>query len=217
MGLYPKMMRTVLYVAIAVLFCSKLQAQDALKHFTFDFGGGFSFPVGQFSNHARPGFEFVASGGARFNPSVSLGLDFSLQYFNVKNSLVSPSNGANLSLGSLARVWSLTVNPSYQLLRREKFSTYATAGYGVYNRQLQIPVSDRTVGADCDPFWNVCVDRTVTGETMTGNFSRYSGGYNAGGGVNFGSRTKFFVEVRYHHMFTNSPTQIIPLTFGVRW
>jgi hypothetical protein len=36
--------------------------------------------------------------------------------------------------------------------------------------------------------------------------------------VNFGVRTKFFVEARYHHMFTtNSPTELIPLTFGVRW
>jgi hypothetical protein len=36
--------------------------------------------------------------------------------------------------------------------------------------------------------------------------------------VNLGIRTKFFVETRYHRMFTtNSPAELVPITFGVRW
>jgi len=54
--------------------------------------------------------------------------------------------------------------------------------------------------------------------TVTGDTSVYTGGFNAGGGVNFGTRRKFFIDVRYHHMFTaDFAREIIPVTFGVRW
>src|SRR5215467_14077959 len=205
-------------VLLAIVLCSHSYGQDRLKHVTFDAGAGFSFPVGQLENHADTGFNFVASGGARFNSRWSLNLDFSLHYFNVKNSLQSPVTGVNFGLGSMVRVWSLTVNPRYQFWKAEKFTTYATGGYGLYNRQLQIPAPGPVTASACEAFWNVCVGQATTGASISGNINPYRGGYNVGAGVNFGTRTKFFVETRYHHMFTtNSPTEIIPLTFGVRW
>jgi hypothetical protein len=212
------MKRTILYIVVSFLFSMNLLAQDTLKHLTFDFGGAFSFPAGQLAHHAKTGFEFTASGGPRFNPSLSVGLDFALSYFNVKNSLQNQS-GTDFALGAVVRTWSLTVNPTYQFLRRETSSYYATAGYGLYNRQLQIPVPGLTAAASaCDLFWKVCVSNSPAGASETGNINPYVGGYNVGGGVNIGRRTKFFVEVRYHHMFTsNSPTELIPLTFGIRW
>jgi hypothetical protein len=215
---YLKVKRTVVCVVVGVLFQVNLPAQDTLKHLTFDVGGGFSFPAGQLKNHANNGVELVASGGWRFNPSLSVGLDFAVSHFNVKNSLQNHAIGADFALGADVRTWSLTVNPVYQFLRREKSSYYATAGYGLYNRQLQLPAPGATPGSACDAFWRVCVSNSTTGTLVTGNLNPYVGGYNVGGGVNIGRRTKFFVEVRYHHMFTsNSPTELIPVSLGVRW
>jgi len=61
--------------------------------------------------------------------------------------------------------------------------------------------------------------RTKTDVKVTISVPGNSGEHlNVGGGVMFGSHTKFFAEVRYHHMFTtNAATEIIPLTFGIRW
>ena len=218
MGYRWKIGHAILGLVVGVLFSTNLQAQDSLKHLTFDVGAGFTFPAGQLANHTKVGFNFVASGGPRFNPSLSLNLDFGLHYFNVKNSLQSPVSGADLSIGSTVRMWSLTINPTYQFLRREKFSSYVTAGYGLYNRQLQIPFPGPIPAAACDLFWDVCISSSQAGASLSGNVNTYKAGYNVGSGVNFGARTKFFVEVRYHHMFTaHSPTQLIPLTFGIRW
>jgi hypothetical protein len=215
---YLKIKRTVVYVVVSFLFSVNLLAQDSLKHFTFDVGGGFSFPAGQLKNHANNGVELVASGGPRFNSRLSVGLDFALNHFNVKNSLQNQAMGADFALGAVVRIWSLTVNPTYQFLRREKSSYYATAGYGLYNRQLQLPVPGPTPASACDVFWKVCVNNSTAVTSVTGNLNPYVGGYNVGGGVNIGTRTKFFVEVRYHHMLTsNSPTELIPVSFGVRW
>lgn len=191
-------------------------AQDRLEHVTFDVGAGFSLPLGQLENRADTGFAFVASGGARFSPNLSVGLDFAVHYFNVKNPLPTVATGVNLASGAVVRMWSLTVNPTYQVFKRERSSYYATAGYGLYNRLLENPVPAAATVNSCDAFWNVCV--TNSGASVAGNISPYKAGYNVGGGVNLGSRTKFFIEIRYHHMFTsNSPTEFIPITFGVRW
>jgi opacity protein-like surface antigen len=210
------MKRTILPIALAILFSKNLVAQDRLEHFTFDVGGGFSLPVGQLQNRADTGFAFVASGGPRFSPRLSVDLDFALHYFNVKNPLPSAATGVNLASGAVVRTWSLTVNPAYQFIRRERSSYYATAGYGLYNRHLENPVPQASTENACDPFWSICVNNS--GSSVTGNINPYKAGYNVGGGVNLGGRTKFFIEVRYHHMFTSrSPTEYIPITFGVRW
>ena len=57
-------------------------------------------------------------------------LDFSLHYLDIKNSFPNPGGDAELSFGSIMRMWSLTVNPGYEFIKRERFSSYATGGYG---------------------------------------------------------------------------------------
>jgi len=200
---------------ISLLFITSLQAQDILKHVTAEVGAGFSFPVGTTANHNKTGFNFVASGGPRFNPRLSLSLDFSLHYFELKNSFTSPTTGVDLSLGSNMRMWSLTLNPSYLFIKKERVSSYVTGGYGLYNRRLLLAATGAIPAVACDEFWEVCVGSGP--QMVTGNPSPYKGGFNAGGGVAFGATNKFFVEVRYHHMFTANATEVIPLTFGIRW
>ena len=193
-----------------------VHGQDRLEHLTLDVGGSFSFPSGQLGNRTQTGFGIVASGGPRFD-RFSVGLDFAIQKFNLKNFVGTPVNQVN-SLGSMVRIWSLTVNPTYQFWKEEKISSYATGGYGIYNRDLQLSTPGGGVPVTtCDAFWTICVGGSL-GSSISGNLNTYKGGFNVGGGVNFGARTKFFIETRYHHMFTtHSPTELIPLTFGVRW
>ena len=217
MAIRLKMRRASFCALLVCVFSLNVHGQDRLEHVTFDVGGAFSFPTGQLDNRVQTGFGIVASGGPRFNPSFSVGLDFAINYFNLKNFVGSPVNEVN-SLGSMVRIWSLTINPTYQFWREEKVSSYATGGYGIYNRDLQLPTPGGGVPVTaCDAFWNICASGSQA-SAISGNLNTYKGGFNVGGGVNFGGRTKFFVEARYHHMFTtHSPTELIPLTFGVRW
>ena len=206
-----------LSAVICSLFAMPLRGQDFLNHITAHAGAGFTFPVGTIADRTKTGFNFVASGGPRFNRHFTLSLDFSLHFLDIENSFHDPETDTELSLGSEVRVWSLTVNPGYEFIKQERFSSYATGGYGVYNRRLLL-ASPGLIPADvCDPFWSVCIS-TFSGPRATGNGSLYKGGFNVGGGVTFGARTKFFVEARYHHMLTSDPsTSLVPLTFGVRW
>jgi opacity protein-like surface antigen len=215
-GQKATMQKILLSVVICLLFTLPLPAQNFLDHVTAEVGAGFSFPLGTFANHAKNGFNFVASGGPRFNRHFTLTLDFSLHYMDVKNFLETSEN-VDISQGSMIRFWTLTVNPGYEFIKQERFSTYATGGYGLYNRKLLLAAPGVVPAAVCDTFWNVCVGTPASAQMVSGDFSLYKGGYNVGGGVTFGARTKFFAETRYHHMFTARDTTLIPLTFGVRW
>ena len=210
------MRRIYLYIVMCLLFTAASKAQDFLNHVTAEAGAGFSFPVGTIGDHTKNGFNFVASGGPRFNRRFSVTLDFSLHYMDVKNFLENPESGVDISFGSIVRLWSLTVNPSYEFIKQEHFGAYATGGYGLYNRKLLLAAPGVIPAVACDQFWNVCVG--APGQLVTGDFNIYKGGYNVGGGVTFTPHIKFFVETRYHHMFTsNGATILIPLTFGIRW
>lgn len=208
-------MRFVLAVAGCLFFSTICYAQDFLKHVTFDVGAGFSVPAGQTREHTQTGFNFSASVGPRFNRRLSATLDFGLNYLDLKHTMKDPVTGADPSLGARMRLWNLTVNPRYAFIKQERFSAYVTGGYGLYNRRLLLVV-ELIPANTCDEFWNVCVNSLP--ERVSGSLNTYKGGYNAGGGVSFGTRTKFFVESRYQHMFTTvAPTEIVPLIFGVRW
>jgi hypothetical protein len=212
------MQRILLPVMTCLLFAAPLRAQDFLNHVTGKIGAGVSFPADILADHVNTGFNFTASGGPRFNRRFSLTLDFTLHYFNVKNSQQGTET-IGLPLGSMVRMWSLTLNPGYELIKQERFTSYVTAGYGLYNRRL-LPAQPGMVPVEaCDEFWDVCVTSSpFSGQTVTGNLGVYKGGYNGGGGVTFGRRTKFFIEARYHRMFTTkAATQVIPLTFGISW
>ena len=92
----PLKIRRVFFGALlAGVLLLNSYGQDGSKHVTFDAGAGFSFPVGQLENHSETGFNFVASGGARFNSRLSLSLDFAIHYSNVENSLHSAVTGVD--------------------------------------------------------------------------------------------------------------------------
>jgi len=210
------MQRVFFSAIICVLFTMPVRAQDFLNHITAEAGAGFTFPLGRIAPRTQNGFNFVATAGPRFNRRFSVTLDFSLHYMDLKHFLESPNSDVSVSQGSMLRIWSLTANPVYEFIKQERFTSYATGGYGVYNRKLLLAAPGVIPVTICDEFWNVCV--ATSGEIITGDFSTYKGGYNVGGGVTFTPHIKFFVETRYHHMFTsNGATTVIPLTFGIRW
>jgi len=213
--------KPALLSVVACLLCAvPLAAQDFLDNFTVAVGGGFTFPVATIADHIKPGFNFIASGGPRVHRRLSIVADFSLHYMNVDddNFLQDPVNNVQISFGSLVRVWSLTANPVFEFIKQERFSSYATGGFGFYNRKLLLAAPGVVPAVACDTFWGICVDSSIPGGMVTGDLSLNKGGYNVGGGVTFGTNAKFFAEVRYHQMFTpGTATQLIPLSFGIRW
>ena len=188
---------------------------EAQHHVAAQFGGGVAVPLGETYDHAKLGFAFTAAAGPRLTKQLSALLNFSFagnQVEQLQNSSGNPRVDAQMYL------WGLTLNPDFQFIKTERFSSYVTGGYGLYYRWLELTRTNFDTAVVCDEWWSICSPRTVSGGLFNGIRSTYKGGVNVGAGVTIGTGKKFFAEVRYHRMFTSGqPTEILPLTLGVRW
>ncbi|MGH9481529.1 MAG: hypothetical protein ACRD1L_05500 [Terriglobales bacterium] len=179
-------------------------------------GFGFGPPVATIHNRVNTGWNFIAGFGPRLGGGFELPVDFTFQRYGAKDSI--QVSGRTPISGNM-KMWSLTLNPTYELVTAHNFGWYATVGYGLYNRRIQVTQATLVGGIFCDPFWGFCSPGVVPATAVLGSHSVYNGGWNFGSGFTFGPpRMKFFAEVRYHFMYTSPVrTETLPITFGVRW
>lgn len=122
-----------------------------------------------------------------------------------------------------AHIWSFTLDPVIDLFPKSVNSIYVTGGGGFYHK-----VTSFTVDVCWDFYGDVVPE-------LANHLSSNQGGANVGlgyrhrlSGVYGDGKTKIFAEVRY--LFVNTPeynafsgptpignTELIPVTFGVRW
>jgi opacity protein-like surface antigen len=190
------------------------QAQDFSK-FMFNIGGGVGFPQGDMSSFVNNGGNFVVGGG--INLHKYFGVDTEFMWHDL------PLNSATLAHlqtpGASARQYAWTFNPIVHFPIGEKFGAYANGGIGWYHRSGETTTPGTAV--ICDPYWSWWFGCTIgTVDVVTGSASANAFGENIGGGLyRIGeSHAKIYAEIRYHHASYNRvATDLLPLTFGVRW
>jgi len=124
--------------------------------------------------------------------------------------------------GGHAHIWSLTLDPVIDFFPSRKNDIYVTGGGGFYRKVTSF--TDPEEVEECSYF---CVIGTEN--VVVSHFSSNQGGVNFGLGVTHkvggDEHLKAFAEVRY--LLINTPpigeqdglgkTELIPVTFGVRW
>jgi len=135
-----------------------------------------------------------------------------------------PINSATRQLlqtpGATARQYSVTFNPTVHFPIGSKLGAYLIGGIGWYHRSGETTTPG--AGVVCDPYWSWwygCVIGSV--DFVTGSRSSDAFGENIGGGLTYRlgeSHAKIYTEIRYHHAgYDRVSTDILPLTFGLRW
>jgi opacity protein-like surface antigen len=181
-------------------------------------GGGVSLPTDEASQDLRTGYNWDVSGGYNVNRYLSTNLDFSYNRWGLNNAALARFGEP----GGRTSVWDVTFNPVLHLSPRSKIDPYITGGFGVYHVNLSLTEPVNQTIFSCDPFFGFCFPQTATVDQVVASSRTTKGGFNAGGGFNFplgGSKLKFFMEARYHRMFSSSGADItyVPVTFGIRW
>jgi hypothetical protein len=218
-GGYP-MLRVRILLGIVIVFgvlaSAHGQDQDNYNKFRFNIGGGISFPQGDLGSFVNDGANFVVGGG--YNFTRILGVDSEFMWADL------PINQATKNLlattGASARQYAWTFNPIVQLPIGHKLGAYAIGGIGWYHRSGETTTPG--VGVVCDPYWSWWYGCTLgTVNFVTGSHSGNAFGENIGAGVTFRlgeSHAKIYAEFRYHHAgYDRVSTNLIPLTFGIRW
>lgn len=187
--------------------------------FAMDLGAGFNGPIGNDKPYITWGGNLTAGAGVHFNKRFSL----LAEYQFIDNKLPGAFVAAGGGTSGDAHIWSLTLDPVIDLFPKRTYSAYLTGGGGFYRK-----VTSFTVDVCCD-FYGYEVPE------LANHFSSNQGGLNFGfgatrrlGGVYGDGTMKLFGEVRYldvktpeFNSFTGptpmGATELIPVTFGVRW
>jgi hypothetical protein len=197
------------------------------RNYSIELGGGFNAPIGNDTSTSSGGpfitwgGNFTVGGGLHFNKYLSLLAEYQFIDDKLPGSLIAEVG----TEGGNAHIWSITLAPVVDLFPKRTNSVYVTGGGGFYRK-----VTNFTVPMDeeyCDYYCEIY----QTNETVF-HFSSNQGGLNLGfglthrlGGINGDGKMKLYAEARY--LFLNTPginenygtgtTELIPVTFGVRW
>jgi len=200
------------------------------SHLAFEIGGGANAPTPDSSSEITWGGNVNVGAGLHLGHGISLLAEYQFVGDKLPGKLIAET-GAN---GGHAHIWGLTLNPVIDLFPKKTNSLYLTGGGGFYRKVTSF--TDPVEALYCNYYYcEYGVDNQVVG-----HFSSNQGGWNAGagysrriGGNSFHQgRAKLFAEARYLYVdtpaVTTQPnglgtvtvgkgTEVIPVTFGVRW
>ena len=181
-------------------------------------GAGFSSPVQSAGNSLNTGWNLDFRGGYNAGRHLDADLDFNYSHFGLTSAALKRFGEPD---GSVS-VWSLTFQPALHLLpRRSAANAYATAGFGIFDRNLTLTQPTVLTTIVCDPFFG-CFPVSYGANQIVATFSTVKPGFNTGAGLEFrlhDTRAKLFAEARYQRMFTTHGNDLsyVPVTFGIRW
>ncbi|MGH9397718.1 MAG: outer membrane beta-barrel protein [Terriglobia bacterium] len=209
-----------LAVLILVFLCAAAQvfaqATDVHK-WNFDFGGGVTPTLNSTSQRLTTGWNFTVGGGYNFNSQI--GVIGQIMYDGLG---VSPSVLKEFDVpGANAHIWGFTLNPTVRFRTSDRLGFYLIGGPGYYQRTVNFTRPTSAIVTVFDPFFGFFYPVVIPAKVVIGRNTRVGWGGNIGAGITYkmGSHgAKLFTEVRYHYIATSErATQILPITFGIRW
>jgi opacity protein-like surface antigen len=211
------MKRTMYIVASFVLGSIVSWSQEASwSRFTTNFGVGVANPVRDTGSRLDTGWNFTGGAGVNFTSHLGLTGEFTYNSLGVNQSTLHALEFPNGEM----RVWAFTANPVVRLNRSGRVDFYLIGGGGVYHRVLEFSQPTVAFYNVFDPFFGILYPVAVPANQVLSSYSTTAGGLNIGGGITIKigrGNAKAYVESRYHHMFSDPSTTILPVTFGIRW
>lgn len=211
--------RAWVFRACFVLISSALLGQG-LPAWNFTIGGGVGFPQGTSAQFVNNGANFVVGGGPNFRKWLRVDAEFMWHDLPIKKNILQDLQVP----GGGARTYSVTINAMVPIPTPGKIGLYAIGGGGWYYRSGELTRPGFVPGEVCPPFyvwWVGCETGFFPGNVVLASSSTSAWGGNIGGGITYSlgmGPLKLYTEVRYHHVpHTQVATDLLPITFGLRW
>jgi hypothetical protein len=214
------------------------RAQDVNLPVNVHIGVGFGVPVSNTSTFAGLSGSFQVGAGPNISKHNSVFGEFMWQGLPANRKvLVAIANAPNVNPSIVSNpvtnllpstnLYALTANYKYHM-EGHRYGFYIVAGGGWYYRHIALNNYTIQPGTVCEPVWDwygyTCVNGLVSTENTLATHGVSSGGVNGGGGVTINLShgdypTKFYMEARYHYSPQGGrvPTEVVPVTFGLRW
>jgi hypothetical protein len=188
----------------------------------FNFGGGVGFPQQRTSDFANFGANVEVGGGITLVPHVALNGEYMFHDLPVKGTIVSRLAATDAGSHLHAVTGNLVV-----AFGSPGFGGYVIGGGGWYKRTWKVTQPTLDTENECDPallWFGIfdCNEAVIVRDRTLASGSQSAPGWNLGGGLTIGlgrdTSAKIYLEVRYHRAsHTGIPTQVVPVTVGIRW
>lgn len=209
------MNNTLLSSAVGLLLIGASSAQETPR-FAFNAGGGFTETLGATARRIDPGWNLDAGAGYNFHPYVGLMLQFNYNQLDINTATV---NALGFPAGNV-RQWALTLDPVIHTNPRGPVDVYFIGGGGLYQRRQEFTQPTTVAVTGFDPYFGFYQVGLPANQVLA-SYTLNKPGVNGGMGIAFGTKwhVKFYGEARYHRMFlgNNRHTDLLPVTFGLRW
>jgi hypothetical protein len=180
---------------------------DGSPKYDFYVGGGFGLPIGTQSNYLTTGWGMQFGGGRMFNKNVGVNLEFDYDHFGMTNATIENQSqlyfqdtAADTGLDANSHVWSLGVQPIFNIRSGEGMGAYITGGAGYYHKVANFTIPEEE--EYCDPYYGICEPIEVNG--VIDHYSSNAAGFNGGFGVTYKfskfASERLYGEVRYVYM-----------------
>jgi hypothetical protein len=194
---------------------------DGSPKWDFFVGGGLGIPIGDQFNYATTSWAFGGGGGRMWNAHFGANIEFNYDHFGLtgqtlKNqqalynytiALYNRQNPGNpvspiAGLDGNNHIWSLSLQPIFNLPSGEGMGVYVTGGAGYYHKVTNFEVP--AIGTYCDPFYG-CY--SYTANQVIDHYTSNALGVNGGLGFTYKfsrfSSQRLYAEVRYVHLFNS--------------
>jgi len=199
--------------------CLTATAIGQTPRFTGSIGGGFTVPTFDISTRLNTGWNVAGGLGVNLNSTVGVNLNFMFNDLPINQTTL---NAQQVPDGTV-RVWGFTLDPIVHLSGNSERRTdfYLTGGGGIYHRTIEFTQPAIASVTVFDPYFGIIYPANIGVNQVIASRTNIKGGLDIGGGVTFRlgqGNTKLFAEAKYHHIYTrNTPTTLLPVTFGIRW
>ncbi len=178
---------------------------DGSNKYGFLAGVGLTQPVGNTYHYLTPSYSYQVGVGRNFNKNFSTFLQFDWDNFGFNGrtlynqSIVEdPANVYGLQgvLDGNSHVWSLTVNPTYNIYAHEGIGAYVVAGVGFYHKTANFFVTEPE-----EVLLYGIYPETIAANVTIDHYTSNAVGVNGGIGLTFKpsrfANEKFYAEARY--------------------
>jgi hypothetical protein len=192
---------------------------DGSAKYTGYVGGGFTIPTGDLHNYDTTSWGFQAGAGRNFNKNFGVNLEFDWDEFGLQGNVLTqqsfiedPYNqyGLQGNTDGYSHIWSLSLQPVYNIRSGEGLGAYVTAGVGYYHKITTFTTPE--VG--CDPyyaeFYGVCIQEAanVPFDSYTSNAPGIDAGFGLTYKISRFANERLYAEVRYVETFNQQKTGI---------
>jgi hypothetical protein len=223
----PTLATLLVVASCSTLLSAQDEDFDENSKLNTNLGMALAVPVNPTARFTHFGFGFTLGAGYNMTRRNAFIGEFLWNRLYPSNSALAPLRQAlhTRNLNGHGNLIAVTGNYRYEL-RGSTLGAYLIGGVGFYYRNVSLDHEVVTgTTTTCTPewiFWGfTCTSGVVSSDQTLASTSSAAAGFNGGMGFTIKvsePRYRIYIEARYHYAATSpSNTQLIPITFGVRF